>query len=124
MNPLHAAHYADRAMQQVVVVSENVPLARDTFRLRFPCSEMARRFTPGQFLMLRLAGHDDPLIGRPFALYDTVLSSQARPWGVDVVYLVNGKLTRRLARLQPGQEIEVWGPLGNGFPVSSRKIDV
>jgi dihydroorotate dehydrogenase electron transfer subunit len=31
------------------------------------------------------------------------------------VYLVVGKMTSRLARLERGQALEVWGPLGNGF---------
>ena len=35
--------------------------------------ELARRIVPGQFLMLRLAGGNDPLLGRPLALYDTWL---------------------------------------------------
>ena len=34
---------------------------------------------------------------------------------VDVVYLVVGKLTGRLAQCQAGDSLEVWGPLGNGF---------
>ena len=31
------------------------------------------------------------------------------------MYLVVGKLTRRLAQVGPGAKLEVWGPLGNGF---------
>lgn len=115
MNPLHAAYYADRAVQQTVPVHENVPLARDIYRLRFECPEMARRIVPGQFLMLRLAGYNDPLLGRPLALYDTALDETGQPTAIDVVYRVGGKLTGRLAQFQLGQQVEVWGPLGNGF---------
>ena len=77
-NPLHAAFYADRAAQLRVRVVENVQLARDTYRVRFECPEIARRIVPGQFLMLRLAGLNDPLLGRPLALYDTVLDGRRR----------------------------------------------
>jgi dihydroorotate dehydrogenase electron transfer subunit len=114
-NPLHADYYADRALQRTVEVVENVRLARDTYRVRFACPEMARRILPGQFLMLRLSGCNDPLIGRPLALYDTVLSPAGEPVAIDVVYLVKGKLTSRLVGYQPGQRLDVWGPLGNGF---------
>lgn len=114
-NPLHAAYYADRACHHRVSVLENVPIARDTYRARFACSELARRILPGQFLMLRLANQNDPLLGRALALYDTVLDDRGHAVGVDVVYLVVGKMTRRLARLQAGAQLEVWGPLGNGF---------
>ena len=118
-NPLHASYYADHALQATVSIVENRPVARDTFQLRFDCPELARRVLPGQFLMLRLAGASDPLIGRPLALYDTVLDAHGTPRGVEVMYLVKGNLTTNLCRLQPGQQLEIWGPLGNGFATPS-----
>lgn len=65
--------------------------------------------------MLRLPGTTDPLLGRPFALYDTVLANDGSPVSFDVVYLVIGKMTGLLTQLQPGEPIEVWGPLGKPF---------
>jgi dihydroorotate dehydrogenase electron transfer subunit len=97
-------------------VRENVLLARDTYRVRLHAPELAAAIRPGQFLMMRLLGHSDPLLGRPFALYDTVLDEQGQPVGVDVVYLVVGKMTGLLAAVRPGDSIAAWGPLGNGFP--------
>src|SRR5262249_46019270 len=120
----HAAYYADQAIQQTVEIVENVRLAKDTYRIRFHAPLLARRILPGQFLMLRLAGVNDPLIGRPLALYDTVLSARGEPQAVDVVYLVKGKLTSRLWRMQPGQKLDVWGPLGNGFKVQRSEFNV
>ena len=110
-----AACFADRAWFGAVTVEENVRLARDTYRVRFRCPEIAARIVPGQFVMLRLAGCDDPLLGRPLALYDTVLAGNGDPIGIDLVYLITGKLTGKLATFVPGQQLEVWGPLGNGF---------
>lgn len=107
--------YADQLVQHTVEVVENVPLARDTYRLRFACPEIARIVVPGQFFMVRIADCLDPLIGRPLALYDTVPSPDGETREIDVVYLVKGKLTRRLAGLGTGQRLDVWGPLGNGF---------
>lgn len=105
------------ATQTTVTVVENVKLAARTFRVRFECPAIAERIVPGQFLMLRLAGCDDPLLGRAFALYDTVDDASGRATMVDIVYLVMGKMTSRLARFRPGQQLDVWGPLGNGFEV-------
>lgn len=99
----------------VVPVAENVRLARDTYRVRLPAAELARAIRPGQFVMLRMPGTTDPLLGRPFALYDTVLDAQGQPAAVDIVYLIVGKLTGLLARLERGQSLEVWGPLGRSF---------
>ena len=95
MNPLAAKYYADGAVQQDVLIVENVRLARDTLRVRFAAPEIARRIVPGQFVMLRLAGCNDPLLGRPLALYDV------GPDWVDVVYLMKGKITSRLANCVP-----------------------
>jgi len=114
-NPLAAACYADRAAQYQVRVAENVKLATDTFRVRLECPELATKIRPGQFVMIRIAGCNDPILGRPLALYDTVLDDAGQAHGIDVVYLVVGKLTRILAASQPGDLLDVWGPLGNGF---------
>jgi dihydroorotate dehydrogenase electron transfer subunit len=113
---LAAPFYADRAGTWSVEVIENVPLAKDTWRVRLAAPEMAQRIVPGQFLMMRLAGCDDPLLGRPLALYDTALSASGEPIGLDVVYLMLGKMTSRLALAGRGEKLEIWGPLGNGFP--------
>jgi dihydroorotate dehydrogenase electron transfer subunit len=120
-NPLRAAYYADRALQETARVVENIQLASGTYRVRLESPEIARRVAPGQFLMLRLAGASDPLLGRPLALYDTWLGDDGAPRGVDVVYLVVGRMTSRLAQVKPGDAIETWGPLGNGF--STEPVD-
>jgi dihydroorotate dehydrogenase electron transfer subunit len=102
-------------IQRTVEVIENVRIARATYRIRLDCPDLAAAIRPGQFLMLRLPGLNDPLLGRPFALYDTVLDSAGQPIAIDVVYLVVGKMTGRLAGLRSNDPLEVWGPLGNGF---------
>ena len=106
--------YADHPWQGTVVIEQNVQLAEDTFRVRFRAPEIARRVLPGQFVMLRVAGALDPLLGRPLAVYD-VVDEQGKPSLLDVVYLVVGRMTGQLATLEAGALLEVWGPLGNGF---------
>lgn len=97
-------------------ILENVALAESTYRIRLHTPELARAVRPGQFFMLRLPRSSDPLLGRPFALYDTVLDATGAPVAIDIVYLVVGKLTGLLATARPGEDVVVWGPLGNGFP--------
>lgn len=103
-------------LQQSVAVLANRRLARDTYCVRLRTPEIAAAIRPGQFVMLRVPKTSDPLLGRPFALYDTVLDEAGRPLGIDIVYLVVGKVTRLLAELREGDTLEIWGPLGNGFP--------
>ncbi|MFL5328922.1 MAG: dihydroorotate dehydrogenase electron transfer subunit [Gemmataceae bacterium] len=102
-------------VQSRVDVILNEPLARNTFRIRLATPEIAQRIRPGQFVMLRLASGDDPLLGRPFALYDTILDSTGKPIAIDIVYLVVGKITTALSQLQSAEKVVCWGPLGKGY---------
>ena len=52
----------DHICQETTVIEQHVPLACDTYRLRLPCPRIAASILPGQFLMLRLAGTNDPLL--------------------------------------------------------------
>lgn len=75
-------------------------------RLAFPAY-----CAPGQFVMLRVTEGLDPLLGRPISVYDYedgVLS---------LLYQPVGRGTKQLTALASGQEAEVQGPLGNGFPI-------
>lgn len=116
-NPLHASFYADQATQHTAEIVEHVMMARDTFRIRLLCPEIAQRIVPGQFLMLRLADTNDPLIGRPLAMYNVALDGAGRPAAIDVVYVAKGKLTTRLAKRESTARLDIWGPLGNGFAI-------
>lgn len=107
------AHFADCAQSIVTQVVVNEQIAKHTKRLRIRAPQFADSVVPGQFFMLRIAGCNDPLIGRAFALYD--LSGSGDDKTLEVVYLVKGKLTTALDRLGPGDEVAIWGPLGNGF---------
>jgi dihydroorotate dehydrogenase electron transfer subunit len=104
-------------VHRLVSIVENVPVARDTYRLRLADAAIAGSIRPGQFVMIRpgAEGASDPLLGRPLALYDVVHDASGTPTGFDVVYLVIGRGTAALARRRDGELLSVWGPLGNGF---------
>lgn len=92
-------------------VTASRPTAEQTWLVEFSAPELARLVRPGQFVMLRLPGLYVPLLGRPFAVY----AADAESGRVQVVYLVVGRMTERLARIEPGTPVEWWGPLGNGW---------
>jgi len=112
-------HFADHAVQRRVPIELNEALTDAVHRVRFSCPDIARRVVPGQFVMVRPAGLQDPLIGRPLAVYDILMSHEGTPSGIDLVYQVGGKGTTHLARMERQQTLDVWGPLGNGFPAAS-----
>lgn len=105
------------ALQQTAAILEHERVARDTYRLRLAAPAIAQAIRPGQFVMMRPAAEPgtDPLLGRAFALYDVARDADGRASAFDVVFLTMGKGTRLLSRKRPGDDLSLWGPLGNGF---------
>ena len=88
----------------------NDSLNENTWRLALRTEETLPTVQAGQFAMLRLPNRTDPLLGRPLALY------RADAHQIEVVYLAVGKMTHRLTEVKPNEPLELWMPLGNGFP--------
>jgi dihydroorotate dehydrogenase electron transfer subunit len=63
----------------------------------------------GQFYMLR-SGMNYPLLPRPISIYDIGEDH------ISFLYRVVGEGTSLFSQLQPGHEIQLEGPFGNGFP--------
>jgi dihydroorotate dehydrogenase electron transfer subunit len=61
--------------------------------------------------MVRIPRRSDPLLARPLAIYDTFAEGRH----VDFIYLVHGRFTTALKEVAVGEDLIVWGPLGNGF---------
>lgn len=110
-----------RVWHGTVEILSNELLAQETYRLCFFCEPIARRIVPGQFVMVRVAGSHDPILGRALALYDLMRDDRGQPVGLQLVYRVVGRVTGILSRLGPRDRLEVWGPLGNGFPAEPVK---
>lgn len=85
------------------------------YALRLAPSEW-EAWLPGQFIMLRPAGSgSERLWGRPFAI------CQATSRDLVIFFQVRGRATSAMAKLQAGDVLDVWGPLGNGFAVEPEK---
>lgn len=68
---------------------------------------------PGQFLMIRPDASDgpsDPLLPRPFSIHRATADGN-----IEVLYKRVGKGTAILVSLSVEEELEILGPLGNGF---------
>ena len=103
--------------QQIAFVVEQEQMARNTYRMRLRCPSIAKQMIPGQFFMIRSPDRSDPLLGRPFALFDVYTGADGQVEGIDFGYVVIGKMTSLLQSLTAGDKVEIWGPLGNGFPL-------
>lgn len=98
-------------------VLSNERIGESTWNVAWHAPEFAELARPGQFVMLRLPNCNDPILGRPFAIFDADPSTGR----VEAVYAVVGKGTTRLTQVRVGDELEYWGPLGNGWRVAERE---
>ena len=89
-------------------------LTKDVFDFALECPELAALANPGQFAQIRLPGHT---LRRPISIcgIDKVAGT------LRFVFQIRGEGTAELAQFQPGSEIEILAPLGNGFPVDPVK---
>lgn len=114
--------YADRLTYTDAALESITPMARDTYRIRVEAPAIAAQVIPGQFVMIRLADRDAPLIGRALAVWDVIDGSDGTPRAIDLIFVRKGAMTRPLADAPIGTRVSVWGPLGNGF--SDAQCDV
>ena len=95
-----------------LAIKNNRNVAQDTFLLAFEAPSLADAVQPGQFLMVSLPELTDPLLPRPFAVFNV------KQGCVEVLYKRVGKGTHLLSLLRSGDFIHVLGPLGNGYTLS------
>lgn len=89
------------------------------YRIGMSTSSQFAYSTPGQFVMLRLPNQTDPLLRRPFSIHRLIESETGVVQGIEILVKVVGRITRRLSFCQPGDVVDILGPLGHGFSVPS-----
>ena len=105
-------------MRASVAFNRRISNAYRHLGLRVP--DFPAAFRPGQFVMLRPPWVGDPFLPRAFSIYRiSVPSAALAPDGpaptVEILYKMLGKGTQLLARMEPGQPVDLLGPLGNSF---------
>lgn len=90
-------------------VEEIIEINPQIYLLKIFSPELTSLIKPGQFLNIRVTNRTAPLLRRPFSVCDIV---------GDHLYLmfnVMGEGTSMLAHKHIGSELDILGPLGNGF---------
>lgn len=95
----------------------NQPLGASCYRIGIAVSAQYAYATPGQFVMLRLPGQTDPLLRRPFSIHRLIESENGILQGIEILVKVVGRITRSLSFCQPGDTVDILGPLGHGFSI-------
>ena len=92
-------------------VEEAIEIDKRIYLLKVYTPEISSVIKPGQFLNVRVSERVSPLLRRPFSVCDVE---------GDHLYLmfnIMGEGTNILAHKPKGSEIDILGPLGNGFNI-------
>lgn len=119
-------------MQFKSMILSNVEVSPGYFRMRLTAPAEFSAAQPGQFVMVRVNSAIDPLLRRPFGIFDVGVytpdhaGAVAQPY-FEILYRVVGKGTSMLSGLHETDQLDILGPLGKGFdlgPVDEEKLIV
>ncbi|MBU5637309.1 dihydroorotate dehydrogenase electron transfer subunit [Geomonas sp. Red69] len=117
-------------MQFKSMVISNVEVSPNYFRMRMTAPQELASAVPGQFVMLKVNDAIDPLLRRPFGLFDVgsfvpeYAGCGAQVY-CEILYKVVGKGTKLLSALHHGDLVDLLVPLGKGFqmgPAGEEKV--
>jgi dihydroorotate dehydrogenase electron transfer subunit len=96
-------------------VVSNTRLAADYNVVALAAPAIARRAAPGQFVMIRTAAGLDPLLRRPFSIFEHLRDRDGALTGISILNKRAGVGTARLYEVRAGDRLAVLGPLGHPF---------
>lgn len=107
-------------MQFKSMVISNIELSPCYFRMKMTAPPAVVAATPGQFVMVRVRDAIDPLLRRPFGIFDlgtfvTEYTDCGKQSFIEILYKVVGKGTEMLSFLHHGDHLDILAPLGKGF---------
>jgi dihydroorotate dehydrogenase electron transfer subunit len=103
--------------QEKVKVLWNRSVGPGYYRMGLTCHHRYKDAGPGQFIMLRFPGQITPFLRRPFSIHQLIYDKD-RIIGIEILYKVVGEGTEKLSGLQVDEDLDILGPLGNGFAFS------
>lgn len=92
---------------------ENINIAKDVYQMCIR-TEIAKEVQCGQFVQVDIPGF---FLRRPISVSEVTEDGE-----LVLVYKVVGDGTKIMAELVPGMKIDLFGPLGTGFPVEERDV--
>ncbi len=97
----------------MALIRRNIPVGRDYYLMDLIAPDVALDGSPGQFVHVKISSERnyDPLLRRPFSIHDI----NPHKGLVSLVYRVTGKGTEIMSDLKENRDINLLGPLGNGF---------
>jgi len=95
-------------------IAENTQIADGIYSLVFDCEEITTQSGAGQFVHIKCG--NERLLRRPISICSVSKDN------VRIVYEAKGEGTKWLSMQKPGEELDILGPLGNGFTIPEGKF--
>ena len=107
-------------MQFRATIISNQEVSPGYFRMRMTAPPELSGAKPGQFIMVRVRDAIDPLLRRPFGIFDVSTVPSEFPGGspatcLEMLYKVVGRGTEALSTFHHGDHLDILAPLGTGF---------
>jgi dihydroorotate dehydrogenase electron transfer subunit len=96
-------------------VLSNRRLSSDYNVIALGAPAIATETAPGQFVMIKPASGLDPMLRRPFSVFEVLRDASGRPIGLTLLNKRVGVGTSLLYDAEPGATLSVVGPLGKSF---------
>ena len=90
-------------------IKSNKRIADKYFHLVIHAPTIASVARPGQFVNIKVSDGLDPLLRRPLSIH------RVKESRIELLYEVVGKGTELLSQRKSGEDLDIIGPLGNGF---------
>jgi dihydroorotate dehydrogenase electron transfer subunit len=98
-------------------VIANLRLSSDYNVVRLSAPAIAAAAAPGQFVMVKARHGHDPLLRRPFSVFEVLRDVDGTPSGISLLNKRIGISTGLLYDARDGQRIDCLGPLGRPFTI-------
>ena len=97
-------------MQENSVILSNTEIAKDIWRMEIK-TNLAKKSRPGQFIEISVPGF---YLRRPISICEIKNES------LIIIYKVLGQGTEKMTELTSNDLLDIFGPLGNGFPIEDQ----
>jgi len=101
-------------------VESNVRLSADYNVVTLEAPGIAANANPGQFVMVKLSDSQEPLLRRPFSIFEISRNSAGAPTGFSLLNKRIGLVTQQIFDLTDAKQVSILGPLGRPFTVINK----
>jgi len=104
-------------------VIANRRLSEDYNVLVLEAPTIAARAAPGQFVMIKAGAGCDPLLRRPFSVFEILPGTRGTATAISILSKRIGASTRLIYDAAPGNIVSTLGPLGRSFTIVEPPVE-